>query len=62
VHWTTDVTVSVVFVTIWLTAIGILLGGRLRRPERLADRTAVPEPLPGSDGTHLDSGNGTQLT
>lgn len=49
VHWTTDVIASV-FVTVWLTAIGIVLGGRLR-PGRLADRTVVPEPLPGSDGT-----------
>jgi membrane-associated phospholipid phosphatase len=40
VHWTTDVIASVVFVTIWLAAIGILLGGRLRRPGRLADRQA----------------------
>ena len=61
-HWTTDVIASVVFATIWLTAIGILLGGRLRRPERLADRTVVPEALPDSDGTQPDSGNGTQLT
>jgi membrane-associated phospholipid phosphatase len=49
VHWTTDVIASVVFVTVWLTAIGIVLGGRLR-PGRLAERTVVPEPLPGSDG------------
>jgi membrane-associated phospholipid phosphatase len=33
VHWTTDVIASVVFVTGWLTAIAILLGGLLRRPE-----------------------------
>ena len=50
VHWTTDVIASVVFVTIWLTAIGIVLGERLR-PGHLANRTVVPEPLPGSDGT-----------
>lgn len=43
VHWTTDVIASIVFVTIWLTATGILLGGRLRRPERLADRQASRE-------------------
>ena len=43
VHWTTDVIASVVFVTIWLTAIGLSLGGRLRQPERLADRQASRE-------------------
>jgi membrane-associated phospholipid phosphatase len=42
VHWTTDVIASVVFVTMWLTAIGISLGGRLR-PDRLADRQASRE-------------------
>ena len=30
VHWTTDVIASVVFTGVWLTAIAILLGGRLR--------------------------------
>jgi len=30
VHWTTDVIASVLFVTGWLTAIGIVLGDRLR--------------------------------
>jgi membrane-associated phospholipid phosphatase len=39
VHWTTDVVVSIIFVTAWLTAIVISLGGRLRQPE-----TAGPEP------------------
>ena len=35
VHWTTDVIASVVFTAVWLTAIAVLLGGRLRpaRPE-----------------------------
>jgi len=59
VHWTTDVIASIVFVTGWLTAIGISLGGRLRRPARLADRAVVPEPLPHSDGTQPDSVDGT---
>ena len=54
-HWTTDVIASVVLVTSWLTAIGILLGGRLRRPERPADQTVVSESQPDSD-------NGTQVT
>jgi membrane-associated phospholipid phosphatase len=30
VHWTTDVIASVVFTAVWLAAIAILLGGRLR--------------------------------
>jgi undecaprenyl-diphosphatase len=42
VHWTTDVIASVVFVASWLTAIGIVLGGRLR-PDRLAERQASRE-------------------
>jgi len=33
VHWTTDVAASIVFVAVWLTAIAISLGGRLRPPE-----------------------------
>ena len=32
VHWTTDVIASVLFVAGWLTAIAVVLGGRLRRP------------------------------
>lgn len=31
VHWTTDVIASVVFTAVWLTAIAVLLGGRLAR-------------------------------
>jgi membrane-associated phospholipid phosphatase len=42
VHWTTDVIASVVFVARWLTAIGIVLGGRLR-PDRLAEGQASRE-------------------
>ena len=38
VHWTTDVIASVLFVAGWLTAIAVLLGGRLRRPEPVLDR------------------------
>jgi undecaprenyl-diphosphatase len=30
VHWTTDVIASVVFTAVWLTAVAVLLGGRLR--------------------------------
>jgi undecaprenyl-diphosphatase len=30
VHWTTDVIASVVFTAVWLSAIAVLLGGRLR--------------------------------
>jgi undecaprenyl-diphosphatase len=37
VHWTTDVIASVVFAAVWLTAIAVLLGGRLR-PARGAAR------------------------
>ena len=51
----------VVFVTSWPSAIGILLGGRLRRPECLADRTVVPEPPPGGDGTQPDLDDGTPV-
>ena len=43
VHWTTDVVASVIFVTCWLAAIAISLGGRLRRPEPLADQVSSPE-------------------
>ena len=32
VHWTTDVTASIIFVGCWLTAVLIVLGGRLRPP------------------------------
>ena len=32
VHWTTDVTASIIFVGCWLTAIWIVLGSRLRPP------------------------------
>ena len=37
-HWTTDVIASVLFMAGWLTAIAIVLGGRLRRPEPVLDR------------------------
>jgi membrane-associated phospholipid phosphatase len=43
VHWTTDVIASVVFVTCWLTAIAISLGGLLRRPEPLAGQAGSAE-------------------
>lgn len=33
VHWTTDTIASVLFVAGWLTAVAIVLGDRLRRPE-----------------------------
>ena len=38
VHWTTDVIASVLFVAAWLTAIAVVLGGRLRRPEPVLDQ------------------------
>jgi membrane-associated phospholipid phosphatase len=38
VHWTTDVIASILFMAGWLTAIAIVLGGRLRRPEPVLDR------------------------
>jgi membrane-associated phospholipid phosphatase len=38
VHWTTDVIASILFMTGWLTAIAIVLGGRLQRPEPVPDR------------------------
>lgn len=39
VHWTTDVIASVLFVAGWLTAIAVVLGGRLRRPESVLDHS-----------------------
>ena len=39
VHWTTDVIASVLFVAAWLTAIAVVLGGRLRRPEPVPDQS-----------------------
>jgi undecaprenyl-diphosphatase len=45
-HWTTDVIASVVFVTCWLTAIAVLLGGRLRQPVPIRDQAGGPEPMP----------------
>jgi undecaprenyl-diphosphatase len=39
VHWTTDVIASFVFVSCWLTAVAILLGGQLRRPEPIPGQT-----------------------
>ena len=38
VHWTTDVIASVLFVAGWLTAMAVVLGGRLRRPEPVLDQ------------------------
>jgi membrane-associated phospholipid phosphatase len=38
VHWTTDVIGSVLFMAGWLTAIAIVLGGRLQRPEPVLDQ------------------------
>ena len=43
VHWMPDVIASVVFVTCWLAAIAISLGGLLRRPEPLAGQASSPE-------------------
>jgi undecaprenyl-diphosphatase len=43
VHWTTDVIASVIFVTCWLTAIAISLGGLLRRSESPTDQASSPE-------------------
>jgi undecaprenyl-diphosphatase len=45
VHWTTDVLASIVFVACWLTAIAVVLGGRLRQPAPVGDRAGGPEPL-----------------
>jgi membrane-associated phospholipid phosphatase len=45
VHWTTDVIASIVFVVSWLTAIAVVLGGRLRQPAPIGDRAGGPEPL-----------------
>ena len=39
VHWTTDVIASVLFVAAWLTAIAVVLGARLRRPEPVLDQS-----------------------
>ena len=51
VHWTTDVIASVVFVTGWLAAIAISLGGLLRGPNPSLARPAAPRPLPRRDET-----------
>jgi undecaprenyl-diphosphatase len=53
VHWTTDVLASIVFVACWLTAIAVVLGGRLRQPAPVGDRAAGAEPLPRHDQTQL---------
>jgi membrane-associated phospholipid phosphatase len=45
VHWTTDVSASIVFVAVWLTAIAISLGGRLRPPEPVGPEAAGSEPV-----------------
>jgi len=42
VHWTTDVIASVLFMTGWLTAVAVVLGGRLRRPEPVLDQPGAP--------------------
>ena len=42
VHWMTDVIASVLFMTGWLTAIAVVLGGRLRRPESVLDQPGAP--------------------
>jgi membrane-associated phospholipid phosphatase len=44
VHWTTDVAASIVFVAVWLTALAISLGGRLRPPEPAGPEAAGSEP------------------
>ena len=49
VHWTTDVIASIVFVAGWLTAIAVVLGGRLRQPAPIRDQAGGPEPLPSHD-------------
>jgi undecaprenyl-diphosphatase len=49
VHWTTDVLASIVFVAGWLTAIAVVLGGRLRQPAPIRDQAGGPEPLPSHD-------------
>ena len=51
VHWTTDVIASIVFAACWLTAIAVLLGGRLQQPVPIRDRTGGPEPMPRHDET-----------
>jgi undecaprenyl-diphosphatase len=45
VHWATDVIASVIFVSCWLTAIAITLGGRLRALPSAA--TGVRYDVPG---------------
>ena len=42
VHWTTDVFASVLFVAGWLTAVVLVLGGRLRPPEPVLDQAEAP--------------------
>jgi membrane-associated phospholipid phosphatase len=42
VHWTTDVIASVLFVAGWLTAVLLVLGGRLRPPEPVLDQAEAP--------------------
>jgi membrane-associated phospholipid phosphatase len=42
VHWTTDVIASVLFVAGWLTAVVLVLGGRLRPPEPVLDQAEAP--------------------
>jgi len=49
VHWLTDVIAGVVFTAVWLTAIAISLGGRLRPPEPAVD---------GASGPGADAGRG----
>lgn len=46
VHWTTDVGASIVFVTAWLTAVAISLGGLLRRPEPVDGVSSRPRRWP----------------
>ena len=46
VHWLTDVIAGVVFTAVWLTAIAVLLGGRLRQPEPIPAQAGGPETLP----------------
>ena len=46
VHWTTDVIASIVFVACWLTAIAVVLGGRLRQPAPAGDQASSAEPPP----------------
>jgi len=46
VHWTTDVVASIVLVAVWLTAIAISLGGRLRPPEPAGEVSLRPRRWP----------------